>query len=777
MSINLKIKYIYGNILEDHENLKDSQIHQVADQIVHEHLAKLDKSGGIVIDQQFFINVLKKDGAHFFQDSMRYFDRKKQAFMQLSSSFILTITSSREETEILLWLKGLNKHNKNKLKKLSEKIKKLEKAVDSLKNALVHHQTSVECLTARESIPLPDAKFDEPIPISLTKSKSLAHHRNHSVIPAMGSSTHRKNLSITEALDLDMLSSNLRGRLEQQKIDIAIMYAEPLIKKDEGQIISLPDAVDYEEECSKIYEVLDSKQMKIDLIIEIATRANLISVLSKKPRILHIICHGEYDRKKKQFYLCFENNEGELDPFYASDLKEIMDQLRPEIQVVFVNACHSEQVARVFADAGVPCVIAVQSQLQIADIVARNFAQKFYRYLFDGETIGQAFYNSKLSIQSPGARSCCCAHAHKSNCKWYQMAVIEGYYKAHLYHDPTCTDCPKKADHKHSMECDWAGQFVYNFSLKDTDGDDKWYNFDEEIINTCCCSPDLPHNETMKFMKIPEHSNEFDNRVLFADQELGHIVNRKPYSVLEQVFPVKRLIGRNRAMYDLFQVLKSKQKFVELYGPEGIGKTSLVKQLANYFYARDLFRFKIAIVDMARLDSIQFFLPELYREIDFAFDRQAFCQALKHKDALFILESCDSVLENNKGEFVEILKNIGEMTKNVKFLIVTKNKQELGLGETILALENLPRVDAAKLLLISTAIENIPTNLRNIEELKESELFKEFDSFSPQAIWWFSQKLNQREPFSKVQNELLETLKLGQERTTQINTAIGNALE
>lgn len=760
MSTTFKIKYVYANILEDNDCLKDYNIHQVSDHIISEHLAKKDCSAGVIIDKKFLIDVLKNDGAYFYYDSMRYFDGQQKVFLQLDSAFMLDI-SNRETKELLLWIKGVNKHNKKQLKTMNQRLREVEKYIGSLKKSTTA-QTSNTTLPLRE-LPALTTELRSDETISRGKAPLLARRAQSLMYPELetGSSSPR----------------SLGRPLETQKIDIAIMYAEPLVKREGDQIFSQPDAVDYEEECNQIYEVLDSKKMKIDLVIEIASRDNLVSVLNKGPKILHIMCHGEFDRIKQQFYLCFENNEGELDPFYADDLRAILQRLKPDIQLVFVNACHSEQVARVFADAGVPCVIAVQSQLQIADMVARNFAQKIYEYLFDGCSIGQAFQASRLAIQTPNALSCCCAHKHKPNCQWARKAQIEGFYKAHLYHDPSCTSCPRKTEHIHLMTCDWAEKFVHTYSSLEDDDIEKWYDYEHEEMHTCCCSPELPHDETMKFLKIPEHSSQLDNLVLFKDRQEGRLVNRKPFSILDQVFPVKRLIGRNRPMYELFRALRSKQRFIELQGVEGVGKSSLIKQLANYLYARDLFRCKIAIIYMEKIDSISFFLPELYKEIDFAYDFKSFCQALKNREALFILEKCDSILEKNKRDFIDILKDIAEMTKHVKFVLITNQKIDLNLGETIITLGDLPRVDAAKLLLISTSLENLPSRYRNIEELKESKLFVEFKSFSPQTIWWLSQKLNQKEDFFKIEREMLDKLKHDRDRATQIELTIGSVLE
>lgn len=756
MSINFRIKYLYANILEDFEYTRDYNLHQVSDQIVSEHLSKRQNPAGNTIDKQFLIDVLRKDGAYFYFDTMRYYDTKQRAFLQLNESFSLNL-SAEGTTELLVWIKGVNKHHKKKLKTISQRLKKAEKEIETLKKAQPAASATLKDIPGMPT----DPRLEEPVSFSKAVSTIRPQKNSLSLELELGSSSPRSN----------------RLFQESQNVDIAIMYAEPLVKREDGQIYSQPDAVDYEEECNKIYEVLESKHMRIDLIIEIASRDNLVSVLSKGPKILHIMCHGEYDPARGQFYLCFENNDGELDPLYASDLRAILEKLNPDIKLVFVNACHSEQVARVFADAGVPSVIAVQSQLQIADIVARNFAQKIYGYLFDGYPIGQAFQASRLAIKSPNSLSCCCAHAHKAGCRWHRKAQVEGYYKAHLYHDPSCTGCPQKAEHVHLMTCDWAEKFVHNYSSIEDDDIEKWYDYENELMHTCCCSPELPHDETMKFLKIPEQSKQVDDLVLFNNREEGMLVNRKPFSILDQVFPVKRLVGRNRPLYDLFSVVKSKQRFIQLQGGEGVGKSSLIKQLANYLYARDQFRFKISIIFMEKIDSVAFFLPELYKEIDFAFDFRSFCQALKHKDALFILEKCDCILEKNKRDFVQILKEIEGMTKNVKFILITNKKHEMQLGETIITLGNLPRVDAAKLLLISTAPENLPVRYRNIEELKESKLFKDLETFSPHTIWWLSQKLNQKEDFFRIERELLDSLKRDRDQATELDCAIGNVLE
>lgn len=161
---------------------------------------------------------------------------------------------------------------------------------------------------------------------------------------------------------------------------------------------------------------------KIKLRIEIATLKNLTEIISNQPTILHFICHGDYSSKRQRFYLAFENDCGELDKCDSERIKKLLkDGNYRDIKIVFVNACHSEEVGRVFLEAGIPCVIAVQSELKIEDKIAQSFAENFYREIFSERTIKDAFANAINQVQAINDRNvytCCCAHSHSSNCQW-----------------------------------------------------------------------------------------------------------------------------------------------------------------------------------------------------------------------------------------------------------------------------------------------------------------------------------------------------------------------
>ena len=58
--------------------------------------------------------------------------------------------------------------------------------------------------------------------------------------------------------------------------------------------------------------MLEETNKEIGIKINVATKENLSAILSEKPTILHIVCHGAYSKEKKKFYLSFEKENGEL---------------------------------------------------------------------------------------------------------------------------------------------------------------------------------------------------------------------------------------------------------------------------------------------------------------------------------------------------------------------------------------------------------------------------------------------------------------------------------
>jgi len=562
--------------------------------------------------------------------------------------------------------------------------------------------------------------------------------------------------------------------MESPMFRMALMYSEPLVKKDSFGIISLGDPVDYEEECHTLLDILKSKKKRIEVYFEIATIENLVNVLSSFPKVLHIICHGEFSKEKKQFYLCFEE-EGKLKELYASDLREILAEIESETDIVFVNTCHSEEVARVFQEAGVPCVIAVQSELKIEDHVAQMFSEAFYRYFFEGKSVRKAFHLAKVAVcRREDIYTCCCAHSHKPDCEWYKLAKEEGFEKAHRSHTPTCTNCRHKNKFLHNIDCGWAQDFLMMKCGKEEL--DEVY---EGVVYACCCSPEYEHNEALKFSLFCSNE-EIEKHTLFLDKEEGEVSIKSYHSCVDKKFPVKRLTGRNKELYSMYEALTDKEKkIINLHGIEGIGKSSLAKQIANYLFERRLFKDKIAIISLDKTPSIVHFRNDLFKEAPGAYDLMSFCDLIENNKALFILDKCDRLLKQEEEEFKTDLANITKKATNVKFIIITNERASLELvGDAYICMRELKKIDAAKIL-CKNAYTFLNWQERNVDQLKEHGVF-DYIPLTPQGIWSIVEKLRHgRKSLKEIEYEMFFEKKKQEDKSSknQVDEATKMILE
>ena len=740
-----------------------------------------------VLNKEDFVQLLLADGAIFDPTSLRIYYDDEQVFYQITDQFELEMDPEVGHTEILLWIRPpAPRDNTERIEKMSAIIEDLQKQLADVKAVMQElnlaqqlgknpsiqneEEANRHSNNTAETLQVPSL-YSKIFNHSFYDLKSANHlERNPSLIHTKSSAATFTAADTSPQRFLKEDFDPFSGSYERE-VDMAILYSEPLVRSTENSIEPLCDPVDFEEECNKLLEILSEKKKRIDLIFELARHEKLVNILSKGPIILHIICHGDYSKERKQFYLCFEQENGRLLEFYSDDLKAILEKVETRIQLVFVNACHSEEVARVFENAGIPCVIAIQSELRIADTVAQKFSQFFYNKLFDGKSIGAAFEIAKVAAKSSDLHTCCCAHSHKDDCPWYnQLALSQGYYHAHNHHTPTCLDCKRRNEHIHKGTCEWAQNFSFDYKL---DPFDAPQGVSDNEIWTCCCSPELPHNELLKFKKICS-SESVDQMILFPHKEIGNVVNVNPYSVIEQKFSVKRLSGRNKELYQLYEILTSQEhKFVQLNGKEGVGKTSLVKQVANYLYERGYFRDKICIIIMDKTPSIGHFMSDLYKEFPGTYDMKTFCEEIKSKKILFILERCDVLVEKHKIEFKSRLKEISDAAKYVKFIIIKNEYERLLLNEPVVMLTGLEAIDAAKILL-KYAFTYLSIDKRNINTLSSMPLFQQ--KLIPQRIWYISERLK-NVSLEYIQDEILTTQNQNQQKEQENDQAVGATLQ
>ena len=70
-----------------------------------------------------------------------------------------------------------------------------------------------------------------------------------------------------------------------------------------------------------------------------------------------------------------------------------------ELDLVFVAACKSEFVGRIFQSADAGHVICIREGAEVDDKAALVFARNFYKKIFHGSPICEAFSQAKAAVE------------------------------------------------------------------------------------------------------------------------------------------------------------------------------------------------------------------------------------------------------------------------------------------------------------------------------------------------------------------------------------------
>lgn len=164
-------------------------------------------------------------------------------------------------------------------------------------------------------------------------------------------------------------------------LHLVVLHAAPLVIKDSKGRIYPMEKLDLEAERRAITNSLrtDAQHKAIHVRFDIATADVLRSLMTAWPcRVLHFSGHGLGQNPA----LCFEDGTGCTHMITPDLLRQLTfsgastnsNTASPaagqstsgsggasqHIQLVFVNSCHSEKVASVFLNAGIPHVVAVR---------------------------------------------------------------------------------------------------------------------------------------------------------------------------------------------------------------------------------------------------------------------------------------------------------------------------------------------------------------------------------------------------------------------------------
>ena len=143
-----------------------------------------------------------------------------------------------------------------------------------------------------------------------------------------------------------------------------------------------------------IKDTLKQTNKAIKFQSKVATKSNFEQMISQKPVILHISCHGiknerrtniglDYEEVKENGnFLLFESYEGKGELISAKQIRKLLEKSQQKLNIVIIAACDSEYIGKVFLKNGARHVICVKQERFMLDDAASKFASRFYSNVF-----------------------------------------------------------------------------------------------------------------------------------------------------------------------------------------------------------------------------------------------------------------------------------------------------------------------------------------------------------------------------------------------------------
>lgn len=538
------------------------------------------------------------------------------------------------------------------------------------------------------------------------------------------------------------------------EIDIAVLLAAPLVQIEGKTRRGLYNSnLDFESDKRRLINYLRNNDVRAALKFEAATVTSLGKLLQAKPSVLQIECHGLFKNDIGPFFLAFESsrNMGELFELDKDALRSVLqDAMRGNTAnlIVLVNACYSETVANVFLEAGVRCVVAVHQQTRILDVAVKEFTHEFYRQLFSrNQSIRDAFTLACQAVKREQATlvTCCCAHEHTAACTWSRKAITdEEALEQHREHLFACKCRTARVNNIHKSDCDWALNFMEKYTPQRV-------LTDEEINNgfvLCCCRPEIPHGESMKFAFYSD--KEFENFHI-ASKNHSEVKHSTPDVPMPPAVST-RTFGQHDKIQELVSALgknSSDTHFINVIGESGVGKTVVVKRAAYYAFERHAFPQGVIYIDMTGRTSISY----IFREVENVFKtsgiktKQEFTQFLRDLSILLIIDGTDDILRQERETFPQSLNFIVENAYSPKVLVVSR--VPINIEGTVIRVNPLSPHRAAELLITLTGDAISSSNRRNLAKFGQHRLFKLIGT-SPHAIKLAASSIHENNDLEKL---------------------------
>ena len=260
--------------------------------------------------------------------------------------------------------------------------------------------------------------------------------------------------------------------------NLFFLYSSALIYQENGKKSILP-IKNIRLELNTIKNAFDLHSFKLDILESPLTLGTLENSLSRKPKILHIICHGYCDRIIHSHSPVFFENptfNGTANKITKEDLESRIKSKKgwtETLFLIFINCCNSTPIKEAFINAGYKgYFIEIHPSEEFKDEASTYFIKEFYLGIAQRKSVKAAYENAQKNVNSDENKifqACCCFHSHKSQCWWVKKISEDNLnpIEAHQTHIPICK-CMVLGK-MHNSYCSFAVNFYKGFSNVDKD--------------------------------------------------------------------------------------------------------------------------------------------------------------------------------------------------------------------------------------------------------------------------------------------------------------------
>jgi len=179
-----------------------------------------------------------------------------------------------------------------------------------------------------------------------------------------------------------------KNNLSQLKL--GLLFAAPLVYKNEKQIISSLNTLDFIYVRDHILRTISDTREAIEVCVAPATTKNLSKLVLDDYNAIHYHSYGHPE------FLLIEEEDGLglMNSLKANELEVLLKG----VQLVIVSSCNAHKAAQIFVEAGIPHVVAIQLKETAKDRDSYTFIQVFYDALIMSNNVESSFKRGVASV-------------------------------------------------------------------------------------------------------------------------------------------------------------------------------------------------------------------------------------------------------------------------------------------------------------------------------------------------------------------------------------------